>query len=36
MTNINFAPKDFQQILSSRKISERYYGKQLFYEKSCT
>ena len=34
MTNINFAPKDFQRILSSRKISKRCYEKQVFYKKA--
>ena len=34
MTNINFAPKDFQIILSSGKIWERYYENQVFYKKA--
>ena len=32
MTNINFAPKDFQRILSIHKIAEKYNQKEVFYK----
>ena len=33
MKNIIFVPKDIQRILSSHKVSEKYYEQEVFYKK---